>query len=307
MEYTISVFKDKNRIPEIIDLFATGLGKTTEEYWKWRIFTPNGQEQPEAIVVEDESGRLVGVSSVLPEIYGDKERKCAQLCDWVIYPDYRGQGLVGKLYRYAYERYIGFGYDFMIEYPNDNSYPIFQKYGFTEKENVGSWNTSKRLLAVNRPVESQTRNGVEYRFTDTCPVIQFRQRADRMYRIPEFMSWKYDQNPTLRFRWLSVWEGMRLIGYFVYTCTKGRLRTAVNIYDWEFEGSATDEFRVAIGLLNRQGNYVSIWGRYGEVEQKLLHGGGLDPAPAGTRLMLKALSNKGWPEPLTLTRLDTDY
>ena len=126
MEVRIYKLEDENRLSEVCALFSMGLGDTTEAYWKWRIFTPNGQEQPEAIVAEDEQGRLVGVSSVLPEIYGDFEWKCAQLCDWVIHPDYRGQGLVGKLYRYAVERYTRLGYDFMIEYPNDNSYPIFQ-------------------------------------------------------------------------------------------------------------------------------------------------------------------------------------
>lgn len=69
-----------------------------------------------------------------------------QLCDWVIHPACRGQGLMGKLYHYIYERYAYQGCDFMIEFPNNNSYPIFQEYGFEEKENVGTWNTRKTFL-----------------------------------------------------------------------------------------------------------------------------------------------------------------
>lgn len=307
MEYRIYRLEDEGRLGEVCELFAQGLGETTEKYWKWRIFTPNGQDQPELIVAEDESGRLVGVSSILPEIYGDRERKCAQLCDWVIHPDCRGQGLVGKLYRYAHQRYTDLSYDFMIEYPNDNSYPIFQKYGFTEKESIGCWNTAKRLLTLKPGAADTELDGLTYRFADHCPVTSFRQRSDRMYRTPEFMHWKYDLNPETKFRWLTVWDGDNLAGYFVFTCTHGRLRTAVNVYDWEFDPAAQSAFNTAVSLLNRFGNYVSIWGRYGEQEQSLLRAGGLEPSQGGTRLMLKSLSEKGWPEPLTLTRIDTDY
>ena len=71
MEYRIYRLEDESRLGEICQLFATGLGETTEEYWKWRIFTPNGQAQPELIVAEDETGQIIGVSSVLPELYGN--------------------------------------------------------------------------------------------------------------------------------------------------------------------------------------------------------------------------------------------
>lgn len=307
MAHRIYRLEDQSRLGEICQLFANGLGETTEEYWKWRIFTPNGQAQPELIVAEDESGRIIGVSSVLPELYGNRERKCAQLCDWVIHPDFRGQGLVGKLYRYAHELYSTLDYDFLSVYPNDNSYPIFQNYGFEEKEPIGSWNTPKKLFSKKRTAEDFECCGLAYRFTDTCPVTAFRQRSDRMYRTPEFMHWKYDLNPDTKFQWLSVWEEENLLGYFVFTCTHGRLRTAVNVYDWDFDPVAQDAFRQSISLLSRLGNYVSIWGRYGAQERALLERAGMALSPGGTRLMLKALSKKGWPEPLTLTRLDTDY
>lgn len=307
MSNRIYVLKDEDRLDEVCALFATGLGETTRAHWKWRIFTPNGQLPPEAVVIENEQRRLVGMLSVLPELYGDRAQKCAQLCDWVIHPDFRGQGLLGKLYRYTFERYAGLGFDFMVGFPNVHAYPILQKYSFEEKEPIGSWNTAKKPLAFKRPAEDIDFEGLAYRFTPSCPLSSFPTRPDRIFRTPEYMRWKYDANPDVSFQWLVVWERAQPIGYFVYTCTQGRLRTAVNVYDWEFEPTAQEAFRKAIGLLGRLGNYVSIWGRYGEKERKLLQGAGMTEGTGRTKYMLKTLSEKGYPDPLTLTRLDTDY
>ena len=308
MNHRIYVWNSEARLDELRILFSTGLGETTREHWQWRIFTPNGQfQQPEAIVMETEQGEMVGVSSVLSEMYGNHDRKCAQLCDWVIRPDCRGQGLLGKLYRYMYERYAALGFDFLIAFPNDNSYPILKKYGFEEKERIGSWNTKKKLLTRARPAEDTEWHGLAYRFTDECPLQSFQPRADRLFRTQEYMRWKYDLNPDVHFCWLTVWEKKRPLGYFVFTCNRGRLRTAVNVYDWEFEPTAQEEFTQAIHLLEQLGSYVSIWGRYHEKERMLLTGAGMTPGDGQTRLMLKSISEKGYPDPLTLTRLDTDY
>lgn len=307
MSNRIYVLTDKERLDEVCALFATGLGETTRAHWKWRIFTPNGQLPPEAVVIENEQGRLAGMLSVLPELYGNRAWKCAQLCDWVIHPDFRGQGLLGKLYRYTYERYAELGFDFMIGFPNDHAYPILQKYSFEKETPIGSWNTAKRLLTFRRSVEDTDFKGLTYRFTPACPISSFSPRPDRIFRTPEYMRWKYDSNPDVSFQWLVVWERTQPIGYFVYTCTQGRLRTAVNVYDWDFEPTAQEAFCKAIELLERLGNYVSIWGRYGERERKLLQGAGMTEGIGRTRWMLKALSEKGYPNPLTLTRLDTDY
>lgn len=307
MSNRIYVLKNEDRLDEICALFATGLGETTREHWQWRIFTPNGQLPPEAVVIENEQGRLMGMLSVLPELYGNRTWKCAQLCDWVIHPAFRGQGLLGKLYRYTYERYAALGFDFLVGFPNENSYPILKYFCFDEKESPGCWNSKKKLLMFKQPVENSDFEGLTYRFTSACPIQSFHQRPDRIFRTPEFMHWKYDLNPDVSFQWLAVWKATQPIGYFVYTCTRGRLRTAVNVYDWEFDPTAQKAFCKAIELLGRHGNYISIWGRYEEKERKLLQDAGMTEGTSGARLMVKSLSEKGYPDPLTLTRLDTDY
>lgn len=309
MDYKISVLTDHSRIDEIIRLFSTGLGTTSHEHWIWRLFTPNGMRQPEAIIAETESGRIVGMASILFEEYGNHDYKAIQFCDWVVDPEYRGQGIIGKIYRYALAKYEADGYDFIIEYPNDNSYPIFQKYGFTELENIGSWNTANHIVFHTIKLQNKNIGSAEYQFFDKCPLndSDFIQKKGRIYRCHEYMTWKYDQNPDVDFKWLTVRKHERLIGYFVFTVTHGRIRKVINVYDWEFDNEQSDEFVIAIKLLNKLGNSVSIWGRYQPDEIALMESASMTHSTGGTRLILKAISNKGYPDKLTLTRIDTDY
>lgn len=311
MNYTISVFDDPKRISELIDLFRTGLGDTTVEHWKWRLFTENGQpDKAFAVIVEDENGKMAGVSSMLPVTYGSGEsgRKCLQFCDWVVHPDHRGKGLIKMIYQFTCDYFVKKGYDFIMEFPNDNSYPILQKYGFHEEPHVGSWISVKHLLFGKKVPADHTFNGIEIRFTDTCPLTDEVFVSDgRIYRNVTFLRWKYDQNPDTNYRWVSLWNDGHCVGYFVYTLTKGRLRTAVNVYDWEYNGTDSGLLGEVIALLGKMGSYVSIWGRYDGQTQALMEQAGLQNVGGDTRLVLKALSDKGWPEKLTLTRIDTDY
>lgn len=308
MSEYIHILRDKTRLDELCTLFATGLGMTERQYWEWRIFTPNGQfMQPEAIVAENEQGQCIGMCSALLEEYGDHQWKCVKLCDWVVHPDYRGKGIISKLYYFMYQRYKDKGVDFFLGFPNDQSYPILQKFKYDEKAGVEIWSSRQQLFTIKQPAKSMIVHGLEYRFTSRCPVQMFPMRSDRLMRTPEYMCWKYDKNPTNSFQWLTVWDGAELIGYFVYAVTQGRLRRVMTVYDWEFAPEAQDAFCQATGLLKKQGNGVSIWGRYGQKERLLLKCAGFQEKTCSTHLMLKTISEKGYPDLLTLTRVDTDY
>lgn len=308
MENKIYILKDESRIPELVSLFKLGLGETTEAHWKWRLFTPNTWPTPEVIVTENDKGDLIGMATTIPVIYGDNEYRAVQLCDWVVHPDYRGQGMIGKLYRFLYAHYEARGFDFLMAFPNDNSYPIFVKYQYKDQESPDCWNTSQHIYVPFLQKKYAASDGYSFQVTDSCPIDQtLLQKPGRQYRTSAFLRWKYDENPDTDYKWLTIWKNEEVRGYFVFTQTHGRVRTAVNIYDWEYELTDAAAFQNAINMLRTFGNYVSFWGKYGEAAEKLLHHAGLVRRSAGNKLVLKAMSEKGYPEQLNLTRIDTDF
>lgn len=309
MEITVSILKDKSRINELMELFATGLGETKREHWLWRFFENNDIDESLLFVAQTPEQRIVGMSGVVPAFYGDKEYKFMQLSDWVVHPDFRGRGIIGQLYRFAVENYRVKNYDFIIEYPNDMSYPLFQKYGFEEKKDIfNNYVSKKRLYLPTSKLVSTDYGEFSLSVSDTLPKdIVFHQRSDKIYRTKEFMQWKYDRNPDTAFRWLTVRRNHEICAYFVFTQTHGRINTAVNVYDFDIYSHGEKWIKKALRVLNQYGNYVDFWGCLNEEDEALLLSSGLQKKPSSTRFMVKAISDKNYPENLTITRIDTDY
>jgi len=309
MEYKVFVFKDSERIPALTELFKTGLGETSVDHWKWRLFTPNGLEDtPFAVVAEDEQGNLAGVSTVIPVYYGPMQKKCILFGDWVVHPEHRGQGLIRKIFDRICEYAAENGYEFMLTFPNQNSYPILKKYGFQDLPGVTCWNSRNTLLySKTGGRKEKTYEGVVYRYSGQYPDAElFRQQEGRICKNKEFLQWKYDLNPDEKYTWLSLWQDEKCIGYFVYLLNQGRLRTAVNIYDWEYAGADSKYFRYALRLLRKEGNFVSFWGRYPSETKQMMQDAGLYDKRKNIVCIVKPVGDGKIPE-LTLTRIDTDY
>jgi len=307
MSYQVFIFRDENRIPELMELFATGLGETHVGHWKWRLFSEIGEMNPIAVVCEAENGRLDGMMTAIPVIYGNGRTRILQMCDWVVRPEARGQGLLSMMYRFITEEYQNRGYDGLAGFGNDQSKPVLKKYHYYDYGTFQSWSTPFHLY-LKKDEESETlRNGLKFRFSKACPEMKVPVRENRLFRDQAYLVWKYDENPDVAYTWLTVWKDQKCLGYLVYTLTKGRVRTVANIYDWEFDDRYAEAFTAAIKLIRRRANSVCIWGKYGEREEALLQAAGMKKKEIGSPLSVKAYPDKSIPEDLVLTRVDTDF
>lgn len=310
MSEKVYLFQNPLRTAELIELFATGLGETTKEYWQWRLFSNIGKMNPVAVVAENENGRLDGMLTAIPVIYGDGEnaKKALQMCDWVVRPEARGKGIISRLYRYITEIYQNMDFDFLMAFPNENSRPVLEKYQYQNYDAFSSWSTRTHLIHQAPKMDVYQGNVAEYRFTEKCPEIEFLSNKSRLRRDHAYMVWKYDKNPETLYHWLSVWKEQNCIGYFVYTFTKGRLRTVINVYDWEFDKTESTAFSEAISLLNTMGNSVCIWGRYSAYEETLFKHSKMRKKNIGFPLVVKPFDQtKKIPTDLVISRVDTDF
>lgn len=311
MSEKVFLFQDSSRISELVELFSTGLGETTYEYWKWRLFSDIGEMNPTAVVFENENGRLDGMLTAIPVIYGDEQnrKRALQMCDWVVRPEARGKGILSKMYRYITEIYRDMGFDFLMAFcPNENSRPVFERYQYQNYGIFSRWSTKFHLIfGASKTGVFQGKNA-EYRFTENCPDIEFSPNKLRLLRDRFYMEWKFDKDPSVSYSWLSVWKEQKCIGYFVYVFTKGRIRTVVNVYDWEFEKTEPTAFSEAVSLLNTMGNSVCIWGRYSEAENSLFKSAELKEKNMGCQLVVKPFDEtKKIPDGLIFSRVDMDY
>jgi GNAT superfamily N-acetyltransferase len=307
MSVKAHILQEKSRIPELIELFATGLGTTKKLYWEWRLFSGLGEWNPVAVVAENEQGRLDGMMTAIPVMYGERKLKMLQLCDWVVRPEVRGQGLISKMFGFLTEAYRQQDFDGLMGFPNEQSKPVLTKYQFDHYAAFSSWSTAYRPFYEKRTSEEVWKKETRFLFTETCPSMTVPMRSVRLYRDTAYLEWKYDKNPETRYSWLSIWHDSRCLGYFVYTLTKGRVRTVLNVYDWEFDAQYPTEFAQAIDLLRKQGNSVCIWGKYSEREEFLLQKAKMKKSELGQPLMVKPFDGKTILNDLVITRVDTDF
>ena len=129
MSYQLYPLQDLSRLPQLCNLFATGLAETTPEFWKWKHFSENGHPESMILVAETAEGSFAGMFAFQPLYYRWKGRtlRIVHMMDLVIDPSHRGSGLMKTLFRYAHDHYSAQGYWGFLGFPNDVSYPILMK------------------------------------------------------------------------------------------------------------------------------------------------------------------------------------
>jgi len=314
MEYRLYPLEDQSRLDEICSLFAKGLADTTPEYWKWKHFSENGQPKGMILVAETEDGSLAGMFALQPERYtcAEKTILVIQNEDLVIDPVHRGTGLMKKLYHFAKDYYTNEGAVGSISFCNPASYPIFLKYGAEDRGDIYTWNTPKSFLPIYREKRRDIFGDWEISLTDQMPGDLFyhvNEHAFQMVKNDAFMKWKFVDNPDGPFLWLTIRRSGQLLGYLVVHITQGKLRRAVNIYDWALDDTVSDDvLKRAVKLLRTHGNWVSLWGLYGEkVLNRWTAAGLTEKNEKGTHFVLHHFGDKTMPENWHLTRADLDY
>lgn len=314
MDYRIYPLKDQSRLEELCTLFAKGLADTTPEYWKWKHFSENGQPEGLILVAEAEDGSFAGMFALQPECYewNGSQILMVQTEDLVIDPNHRGTGLMRKLYSYAMEYYAAMGAVGFVSFCNENSYPIFLKYGSVDRGYIYTQNSKKSNLPVYTRKKSAKTGNWKLEVSDSMPTdLFFPVHRDGFGMVKDniFMKWKFADNPEGPFRWLTIRENGELKGYLVVYVTQGRFRRAVNIYDWALKAEVPVEvLKKAVNLLRSHGNWVSLWGKYDEVVLNRWAQAGLaDRSEKGTHFVLHQLGEEALPNNWHLTRADLDY
>lgn len=266
MDFRIYPLKDTSRLPELCELFAKGLGEITPAEWIWRNFTENGLPQGIVSVAEDETGKLRAVFGMQPVWYrrGQERLMLVQTQGLVIDPECRGQGLMRKVFDYNVDYFRRQGAAALTSFScNELSYPIFMKYGSADLGSLSGLATPVGLRKFRKKTRF-AREGWDIQISDEMPGDLFFTESDSVFKMEKnlrFMQWKFNEDPNQRYRWLTIRKNGSLEGYLVFYVNRGRLRSAVNICDWELKSGVDEKIlKKAVQILRTQGNWVTLWG-----------------------------------------------
>jgi GNAT superfamily N-acetyltransferase len=125
-------------IPRLVGLLALLFTQEPE-------FSPNAEKQSEAldailrdrsrgrIFVAREGGKLVGMASLLYTISTAEGGKAALFEDFIVQPEYRGQGIGTRLLEYVIQQARAEGVlriTLLTDLKNDNAQDLYRKLGF---------------------------------------------------------------------------------------------------------------------------------------------------------------------------------
>ena len=125
-------------IPQLVGLLALLFTQEPE-------FSPNAEKQSEAldailhdrsrgrIFVAREGGKVVGMASLLYTISTAEGGKAALFEDFIVQPEYRGQGIGTRLLEYVIQQARAEGVlriTLLTDLKNDNAQELYRKLGF---------------------------------------------------------------------------------------------------------------------------------------------------------------------------------
>ena len=314
MELRICHLTDPSRIPELRDLFAQCLSETTPETWVWKHFTDKGLPLGTLLVALDETDKIRAIFGMQPAWYrkGEERILLVQTEDLVIDPACRGQGLMRRLYDYTMDYFAGQGAAGVTAFScNEKSYPIFLRYGCQELGHIGTISTPKTLLPAFWRRSAWDKNGWQIRICDGMPEDLFCEPCDTAFKMENdyrTIQWKFAQDPDRTYQWLTIRKNGELVGWFVFYANKGRIRSAVNICHWELKDCVdATVLKKAVGVLQRLGNWVGLWGIQTPAHRALWQAAGLtEEDPNSDHFMYHITDGQTPPTQWSITKVDSD-
>lgn len=239
---------DDDDISEYISLFNQVFSgeKMTENLFRWKnLDNPCG---PSIITVAEESDRFIGACSFWAShlLLDNQPVLCYQSCDTMVHPSFRRSGVFSMIIP-ALEMVRGRGGDMVYGFPNENSFPLFRKLGWTcvgEMETVLipiapvaslTWYFRRRLgLGIRSsgrqwcvgeptgPASSVTCGRITVRTASPLECVNVSDILDRLlhrFVLPErtlgIFLWRYKQRPNRNY-WYVVFERADVVlGYAV--------------------------------------------------------------------------------------------
>ncbi|MCX5852800.1 MAG: GNAT family N-acetyltransferase [Deltaproteobacteria bacterium] len=190
-------------------------------------------------------GEIIGINGFMPMNFQieDQALKAVQSCDSAVNPNYRGQGVFAKIITSAEVFYRDLHVDFLLGFPNKNSYPVLMKIGWLHLLDMQSimipCNIIPMLemkLKISLPKEinklteifwrktysiANQYNNIKVLVSDISPFSEheYKQinRSEKLVfsKSPQVVKWKLDNNPLHTFKYYIASKENRLLSFLI--------------------------------------------------------------------------------------------
>ncbi|WP_168196259.1 GNAT family N-acetyltransferase [Echinicola soli] len=197
----------------IVGLLKCSLGETmlpkSLDLWQWKhVDNPFGASP---VLVAEEQDDIVGVRAFMQWGFSQSGQfiKAIRAVDTAVHPDYQGKGIFRKLTHTLTQACRQEEYQFIFNTPNSKSMPGYLKMGWQKRGNLPI------KMAVVRPFgwfsgrkSGESKENIQQDWPASLLAKVSSAEIDGLQTCisPEFIQWRYVQNPLFRYGWFSDGE-----------------------------------------------------------------------------------------------------
>jgi len=243
----IRIVKHSDAVEQLVELFHVCFDdEMSPDAWDWKHLRNPSVPPGDEVIVALDGGKIVGARPFMfADMWlGDKKVTAAQHCDTMVHPEYRKQGIFGRMGRLSLQWLRDNGCALSYGFPGPMSRPGFLSQGYrvvgeTEvlfrpvnparllSQKLGSGPAARglgflggRLLKAG-PGRTRRAGAFEVeafdRFTDEMRTVDgLRNRsAITLVRSESCLRWRFDDSPRHDYRYVVARAGGELRGYAV--------------------------------------------------------------------------------------------
>lgn len=266
--------KDKEKIIELFQIVFGDNEFSSKEYFEW-IYQKNPQGDPIIVLAKEEKTHsVIGVETIIPmNIWINCRRiKSSLSCNSVVHPDYRNQGIFGKLVDEIQKIAKDEKFECIFGVPNPNSYHVFMNQGFSELGKLKIFGKPFKISeyfgnkSVLKPLDLLIKR--EQNFTQTESFKEkFDSKYDRFFnekinqdgimtaKNKDFLNWRYKNHPTREYETYNLIEKNELLSYIIIRKTMFQNKQVAIILDFEINPKINEIKKISDFLISVFNNY----------------------------------------------------
>lgn len=214
--FQLSTFLDKQNILALMqNVYPAYSYDNTFFDWQY-LRNPNGEAK---IFVAKDEEKIIGMYALIPNkfIYNDIPYFIWRVQDVMMNDEYRNQGLFFKLMTYSHSSIHWTKQDLFWAFPNENSYPSFKKYGFSDHSPYTLWEYTKKdinILPHNEYIIQEEKN---FNSISDSFLNKFYKNKDytNLYKDKNYLQWRYLAKEGTLYQIYSISDSNEIVGFFV--------------------------------------------------------------------------------------------
>ncbi len=189
-----------------------------QAFFEWEYLqNPVGKAK---IFIAKDKHKIIGKYSLTPHLLIENKQYYYiwRIQNVMIDPDYRKQGIFFELMSYAHDLQHWTNQDVFWGFPNQNSFPYFQKYGFEVQNTYTFWVHEGDAFPSKSNTNYLVKEESDFSFFTNEIFLSFYENEENSINLVKdknYLTWRYIDKKDAKYEIYTIRQKEDIVGYFV--------------------------------------------------------------------------------------------